>query len=472
MKKKVIGIAAGIILLAAAGGYAGVGHYYASHFFPKTAINGLNCAGLTAEQVKEEIQKHIVDYTLGITERGGKTETLSGTEIGLTYVDDHAVEKLLESQNTLAWPAFYWKEKENQVAADSVYDKEMVQEKLQTMEGFQEEQQEAPTDAYLTDDGTSYVIVPETEGEQVDYEKAEQAVIEALDAGAASVDLEEKDVYRKPGITQDDEALNREMAELNHLTAARITYAIGENSYAIDRATLQSWLVQGEDGTYTISQDEAAAFVRHMAYETDTFGLAHTFKTSLGATINLNAGGDYGWCIDKEETMQALLQAIEDETQGNLDPVYLYTANDRSANDIGNTYVEVCISQQKMWCYKDGVLVTETPVTTGNHATGYDTPAGSVWAVDAKKSDCDFKLYPSHVMFWLPFNGDVGIHDASWRTEYGGDIYLTNGSHGCVNTPYTEAEKVFNAIEIGDPVIVYYSLDDVTGPQPTQKNSL
>ena len=72
----------------------------------------------------------------------------------------------------------------------------------------------------------------------------------------------------------------------------------------------------------------------------------------------------------------------------------------------------------------------------------------------------------------LPFNGDVGIHDASWRTEYGGDIYLTNGSHGCVNTPYTEAEKVFNAIEIGDPVIVYYSLDDVTGPQPTQKNSL
>ena len=296
--------------------------------------------------------------------------------------------------------------------------------------------------------------------------------IKALDAGAASVDLEEKDVYRKPGITQDDEALNGEMAELNHLTAARITYAIGENSYAIDRATLQSWLVQGEDGTCTISQDEAAAFVRHMAYETDTFGLAHTFKTSLGATINLNAGGDYGWCIDKEETTQALLQAIEDETQGNLDPVYLYTANDRSANDIGNTYVEVCISQQKMWCYKDGVLVTETPVTTGNHATGYDTPAGSVWAVDAKKSDCDFKLYPSHVMFWLPFNGDVGIHDASWRTEYGGDIYLTNGSHGCVNTPYTEAEKVFNAIEIGDPVIVYYSLDDVTGPQPTQKNSL
>lgn len=76
-----------------------------------------------------------------------KTETLSGTEIGLTYVDDHAVENCW-SPKSLAWPAF-WKEKENQVAADSVYDKEMVQEKLQTMEGFQEEQQEAPTDAAI-----------------------------------------------------------------------------------------------------------------------------------------------------------------------------------------------------------------------------------------------------------------------------------------------------------------------------------
>ena len=457
MKKKVIGIAAGLILLAAAGGYAGVGHYYASHFFPKTAINGLNCAGLTAEQVKEEIQKHIVDYTLSITERGGKTETLSGTEIGLTYVDDHAVEKLLESQNTLAWPAFYWKEKENQVAADSVYDKEMVQEKLQTMEGFQEEQQEAPTDAYLTDDGTSYVIVPETEGEQVDYEKAEQAVIEALDAGAASVDLEEKDVYRKPGITQDDEALNGEMAELNHLTAARITYAIGENSYAIDRATLQSWLVQGEDGTYTISQDEAAAFVRHMAYETDTFGLAHTFKTSLGATINLNAGGDYGWCIDKEETTQALLQAIEDETQGNLDPVYLYTANDRSANDIGNTYVEIDLTNQRMVFYKDGTPTADAQIVSGNpFVPNCATPVGC-YTTGEMKSGCTVngEDYPSAVNYWIPFDGNLGISDAPWRMDFGGQLYEFEGTHGSICAPSDQVQIIFSNVEKNTPIVIY-----------------
>lgn len=468
MKKK-IRIAAGILGLMAAGVYAGTGHYYTTHFFPKTVINGQNCAGMTAEQVKVEIRKKMVDSTLTVLERGGKKEKLSGAEIGRTYVDDHAIEKLLQKQNPFAWPVSVWREKENQIVADSVYDKEMLRKTLQTMDGFCEEKQEPPENARLLDTGSTYTIVPEKEGCQVDFDRAEKAVIQALDAGKERVDLEQMEVYRKPEITQENENLKQEKNQLNHLTAAHFSYVIGEKTYTVNREILQSWLIQ-EEGRYRISEEKAAEFVKKMAYETDTFGLSHTFRTSLGGTIQLKAGGDYGWCINKEETTQALLQAIEEEKKENLDPVYLYTAKDRSSNDIGNTYVEVCISQQKMWCYKDGVLVTDTPVTTGNHATGYDTPAGSVWAVDAKKSDCDFKRYPSHVMFWLPFNGDVGIHDASWRTEYGGEIYQTNGSHGCVNTPYREAEKVFHAIEIGDPVIVYYSLDDVTGPQPTQKN--
>ena len=122
-----------------------------------------------------------------------------------------------------------------------------------------------------------------------------------------------------------------------------------------------------------------------------------------------------------------------------------------------------------MWCYKDGQLVVETPVVTGNDSTGFQTPSGSVWAIDAKKADAQFKLFNVKVAFWLPFNGDCGIHDLASRTEFGGDIYLTNGSHGCVNTPYDAAEKIFNTVEIGYPVIVYYSTDQVVGPEPTQE---
>ena len=118
--------------------------------------------------------------------------------------------------------------------------------------------------------------------------------------------------------------------------------------------------------------------------------------------------------------------------------------------------MEISLKDQRMWMYKDGQLIVDTPVVTGNHSKGWDTPTG-VYAVDAKKSPAVLtgEDYASDVTFWLPINGNVGIHDADWREEFGGDLYLTEGSHGCINTPYDQAEIIYNNIEIGAPVVVY-----------------
>lgn len=469
--KKVAAGIAGAVVLAAAGVYLGVSYYYSSHFFPKTVINGLNCAGLSVDQVKEKIQSQILSYTLTLEERGGQTEQLTGDQLQLKYVDDRKVEALMEEQNPFTWPIYIVKQNNHEMAANISYSEETMTQLLDALQCFQPENVTAPEDAKITDNGTSFEITPEVEGNTLKREETEQAVREAIDTGKSELNFEEAGLYEAPSVRSDDETLNNQVTQMNSLTAANLTYDFVDRQYVVNRDVIKEWLTQDAEGNYTIDETQAAAWVRQMAYETDTFGLAHTFKTSLGPTIELKAGGDYGWVINKDKTTAALVEAVKAGTQGAIEPVYLYSANDRSQNDIGGTYVEICISQQKMWCYKDGQLVVETPVVTGSHATGYDTPAGSVWAIDGKKSDYDFTLYTAHVMFWLPFNDQVGIHDSSWRSEYGGDIYLTNGSHGCVNTPYNAAEKIFNTVGIGDPVIVYYSLDDVVGPQPTQKNT-
>jgi lipoprotein-anchoring transpeptidase ErfK/SrfK len=99
---------------------------------------------------------------------------------------------------------------------------------------------------------------------------------------------------------------------------------------------------------------------------------------------------------------------------------------------------------------------------TGNPNKGNGTPSGGVWAIDAKKSPATLGTmatmgYSSDVTYWMPFNGNVGLHDADgWRHgKYGGSIYKTNGSHGCVNLPYSAAETIYATMEIGSPVIVY-----------------
>ena len=55
----------------------------------------------------------------------------------------------------------------------------------------------------------------------------------------------------------------------------------------------------------------------------------------------------------------------------------------------------------------------------------------------------------------MPFNGDIGMHDAIWKTEFGKDFYKTDGSHGCINLPYLTAKKIYGLIEKGTPVICY-----------------
>ena len=140
-----------------------------------------------------------------------------------------------------------------------------------------------------------------------------------------------------------------------------------------------------------------------------------------------------------------------------VEPVYLYTGVCRDTNDLGSTYIEVSIAAQTMWLYKDGQCIVSTPVVTGNVSAGHSTPSGSVWAIDARMRDYTLtgQDYNSEVSFWLPFNGDVGIHDASWRSEFGGSIYKTRGSHGCVNTPYSAMKTIYENVKIGYPGVVY-----------------
>ncbi|MBP3825785.1 MAG: L,D-transpeptidase, partial [Butyrivibrio sp.] len=64
--------------------------------------------------------------------------------------------------------------------------------------------------------------------------------------------------------------------------------------------------------------------------------------------------------------------------------------------------------------------------------------------------------YVSYVNYWLGVNKGVGIHDANWRSKFGEEIYKSDGSHGCINCPYDSVEVLWDVVDIGTPVILYY----------------
>lgn len=429
--------------------------FYSRHMYGKDTVFGVSVRNKTVEEVKEKIEENIKEYQLTVKSRTGD-ETITASDIGLVYDDKGTVDSLKESQKAFLWFTAPFSGKDD-LPAEVSYDEEMLEKAVKDLSCMDESDMEKPVDAHLEYSDGSFQIVKETEGTWLENEKVLKTVRQAVSDGEETLDLDEAKCYAAPSVYEDSKELKSEQSKVNKLLEVKITYDFGDRSEVVDRDLISQWITFGTDFSFELDQEKVEAYEKELGYKYDTFGLSRQFKTSTGKTITLK-GGDYGWCIHKSKSAEALIEKILAGESGTIEPEYLYKGKDRNTNDIGGTYIEVSIAQQRMWCYKDGSLIVDTPVVTGNiNIKGRATPSGGVWAIDARITDYYLtgEGYRSHVNFWLPFNGNVGVHDATWRDSFGGSIYKTNGSHGCVNTPYENAKKIYEAVTIGTPVIVY-----------------
>ena len=252
------------------------------------------------------------------------------------------------------------------------------------------------------------------------------------------------------------------MNHLNKLTGAQVSVNFQGTQEQISRDMLKSWLKQGEDGTYSFDESIVKPVVIGWSEKYNTYGKPRDFQTSGGYTVHLTTG-DYGWRVWQDKTTEALMQVLNAGTGGVVEAVWLQQGQKYGGNDMNGTYVEVSISEQRMWFYKNGTCLVDTPVVTGNPNQGNGTPSGGVWRLKDKKSPSvlvgrrpDGSIeYETPVTYWMPFNGGIGIHDLSSRSSYGGDIYLYNGSHGCINTPMDAVRTIYENIVVNNPVVVY-----------------
>lgn len=459
------------ILVLAAICYAAVTRYYTDHFFKGTEINNFNCSNLTVEEVKERITDEIMTYTISIEERDGITERLLAKELGMSYADDQSVDRLMEEQKSWQWVWQIFKKREATVTAVSSYDKETASEALKNLKCFQEGNYTEPENAYIKEGESSYEIVPEVKGTKLDFDKVLETVLAAVDNHVESVDLDGAGCYAEPEVTSDDPQLTAIVKGTSTCLSAELTYDFGDEdrTVVVNGSVIKEWLKKGDDGlpvldesgNAIIAESALQEFVRvNMAKAYDTLGKPHEFKKHNGKTITLT-GGFYGWRMNQAKTAEEMLEAIKAGEKKEMEVPYRYTAASRGANDIGTTYVEVDITNQKLYCYEDGKLAVDTDVVTGKPTEDRETPSDGIWSIIYKKKDAVLGEendldYRSPVDFWMPFNGNVGLHDADrWRSKYGGSIYKSNGSHGCVNMPRKAAEKVYNIVSKGTPVIVY-----------------
>ncbi len=428
--------------------------FYRTHFYGSGSIFGMTIRNQSVSDMKEQVRQKVNSYSLTVTTRDG-VEVISAEEAGLSYDDKGEIDALLEEQNPALWIfMFLTSEEDHDVAI--VMDEDVLSETITGLACMQEDAMTSPTDAYVAYEGESFLIFEETYGNELHYETVYPIIKELVLTGESEASLDDLDCYVAPEVYQDTAELVALTEELNDLISIEITYDFSDRTWVVTGDMIAEWIVLGEDFSYELDEDAIADYVYEMAYYTDTFGLSRTFTTTYGATVSLK-GGDYGWLMSQTRTKTQLIELIYAGETVTVEPEYRYTALCRETNDIGDTYVEISISAQYMWVYVDGTCVVSTPVVTGRVSSGWDTPSGGVWAIDARIQDYTLtgQDYNTEVSYWLPFNGNVGIHDATWRTEFGGTIYEKSGSHGCINTPLSAMKTVYENVKIGYPVVVY-----------------
>ena len=447
---------AGILLVAAGGVYVGMSQKYKTRFFPNTQINGVDASGKTAAEVQELIAEGVNGYTLTIDERNNQTETIAGTDIKLHAEFDGSLEKMVAAQNPFAW-LWHMKQEEYTIGTMVAYDDAALESQIRNLSCLDPEKAVEPVNAKISEyvSGQGYSIEPEQEGTAVEAEKLTQAVTEAIENLQDHLSLEEADVYKKPTVLKDDASLAEQLDKMNKYAKMSVTYQFGDSTETLNGDQIHAWLIANADGSVSVDSSKVSEYVSEMAKAHNTSNKAKTLKTSYGSTIQVS-GGTYGWKINQAAETEALAAIIASGESTTREPEYSQKAASHGANDYGDTYVEINLTGQHLFFYKEGKLVVESDFVSGNLAKGWGTPAGSYpLAYKQKNAVLKGENYRTPVNYWMPFNNGIGMHDAKWRSSFGGTIYKTGGSHGCINLPPSVAKTIFDNISAGTPVICY-----------------
>lgn len=435
--------------------YLAISLYYSTRFFPGSYVNGVDCSGLTVEEVEEILADSVTDYQVTVVERGGNEEVIDGSAIDFSYVSTGAVKELQESQNSLNWTYTFFHPEDHDMVVETSYDQELLRMAMEKMDCFNEKNITDPVNAYIKEDGLNYELIPEVEGNRLDSEKAFATLCSAIEQGAVRVSLEENDCYQEPEIRDTNEDLVNRYNVLVKYAQMTVTYDFGSEDVELEAAVINSWMTVSETGEVLFNQERIEDYVAGLAEKYDTYQENVEFETSLGETVTIYSG-EYGWKLDQETEKSALRECLELGEPTVREPVWLKTAWARTSTGVGQTYVEIDYTNQRMWFYKDGELLVDTPIVTGNTSKDMASPVG-IFQLAYKEEMAILKGedYKTPVDFWMPFYNGVGIHDAKWRSNFGGTIYQTSGSHGCINTPWANAKTIFENISTGTPIVCY-----------------
>ena len=469
MKKRIVltVVISAICLLAVTGGiYFGLSGYYEDRFCYGTWINGVYCTGKTVEEVNTELINLSMYETYNVVDRYQVSYEITLSEIEYRLDYQQALSEIKEEQESHNWIHYYFEKQNYTIEPKVSFSVEKLKDTLYQADFMNTEvfAESNKAEIVLTEDG--YQLYDHTINQIVPTQVCD-AVSSSLLEYEEKIYLEKTEgCYYSMPLTQETLDIYRLWNDIYAFQNFELTYKLGEREEKIDASVVSKWIaideitgeyLRDENGRLVADETKVLAYVTSLGQKYDTVDKTREFQSTRGELVTIEKS-TYGNDIDEEAECALLLEDFREGRSGiEREPVYAQKAWSQGEDDIGNTYIEVDMTEQILYYYVDSEIVLETPVVTGNMRRGWDTPA-VVCSIYGKARNRTLRgaNYATFVYYWMPAYGNIGFHDATWRREFGGDIYETDGSHGCINMPKDMAAQLYDMVEIGTPVILFY----------------
>ena len=328
----------------------------------------------------------------------------------------------------------------------------------------------APEDAYIDLVDGVYTVHDAVDGDELNVSAVQEGLqtaaagLAVTPSGAqnAAFELTSVDCYRKPAVTADsltdtpDSLFRTALAELEvKVDFNKDSEFLPHGEETLTSHDLASILDLDADGKVTIDEKVLAETISKWATKYNQYDAPFIFDSWVKGLTQI----DFVTCdylVDAQSVMEQIRAQLLTMESGEVDAdAACYDKNGKPFS-LGDSYVEVDFDNQQMTFIKDGRLIVNTNIVSGA-LNGHQTPTG-LYEAHGKEHDVWLKGddYLVFVKYWVSVVGDlIGLHDASWRSNFGASFYVYGGSHGCVNTPEEAMAWIWNLIEDGTPVIMH-----------------
>lgn len=459
--KKFIGITSIVLLSGGLLYFSGVG-FYAEKFSANTNYGTVDISNLTFEEAQAKIIEDTNDKEIKFTEDGKTIATMQLGDLEPDYQRSMQLETTYASQDPIAWINGFFEENQYETSYEDTITIPTEQlEKVLSSHGIDnDERQEAINAEIIYDEDTGYAVQEGERGTIVDYELLADEIASNLDQDVYEIELSE--AYILPEVMSDSEGITDYMDAIESVRSADFTYELASQEIAIPALEIEKWIYFNEANEIVLDRESVTNYLHALNEEHATMSKDRQFESTLQGQVTVPPG-ILGWSIDVETETDELIKDILSGKAIKREPALISSGGlAGEADDIGDTYVEIDLTYQTMYLYVDGELIVETPIVSGQ--VGAETVPGAN-AVNEMLANTNlvgynqfYKVdYSVPVSYWIRFDNQAqGIHDASWQGSFGGDTYLYSGSLGCINTPYGAVETIYNNVDYGTPVIVFY----------------